>query len=103
MSKNTRENDIMARYLLGQLPEAEQEAFEERLFSDEDCVDQLSVVEMELIDDYLQGRMSATRRKEFENGFLTTPDRIKKLANAKALMRHVIELKPVIAVTAVDT
>jgi hypothetical protein len=100
MRNKTLENDVMARYLLGQLPEAEQEAFEEKLFVDDDCLDQLSVVEMELIDAYVHGRMSAKQQSEFERGFLTSPSRIQKVANAKALMRHVIELRPDIPVVA---
>jgi hypothetical protein len=91
----TQEEDVMARYLLGELPDAEQEVLEQKLFLDDDWFDRLRVVEMELIDDYVQGNMSAADRAQFEQGFLTTPERAEKVANAKALLRHVAELEPV--------
>ena len=94
LQTRTQEEKEMARYLLGELPEVEQEAFEEKLFLDDDWFDRLRVVEMELIEDYVQGRMSAADRAQFERGFLTTPERAEKIANARALFRHAADLSP---------
>jgi hypothetical protein len=93
MQTKAREDDVMTRYLLGELAETEQGAIEERLFLDDDWFDRLRVVEMELIDDYVQGRMSGADRTEFERAFLTTPERMQKVTNAKALLRHVEKLE----------
>jgi len=94
MQTKSREDEVMAKYLLGELSAADQEVVEEKFFVDDEWFDRLSVVEMELIDEYVQGRMSTKERSQFERGFLTTPDRIEKVTNARTLMRHVEELKP---------
>src|SRR5262245_1723559 len=55
---------------------------------DDDLADQLMLVEDELIDDYVLGRLSEPERIQFENHFLRIPDRKKKLVMAKQLMNY---------------
>ncbi len=98
MQTKTPEADVMAKYLLGELSDAEQETVEEKLFLDDDWFDRLRVAEMELIDRYVQGGMSQKERSQFERGFLTTPDKIEKVTNAKTFMRHVEQLEPARAI-----
>ncbi|HVG22076.1 MAG TPA: tetratricopeptide repeat protein, partial [Blastocatellia bacterium] len=86
-------------YLLGELPLAEQMRVEERLLMDGDYVELLLIVEEELIDSYLRGTLSERERTQFENHFLTTPVRRRKLRRAKALRRYVNNAQPVATLT----
>ena len=58
--------DVLVRYLLGQLSEEEQEQIEEQYIGDGDFLDQLLVVEDDLIDDYVTGSLPAQDRLHFE-------------------------------------
>jgi tetratricopeptide (TPR) repeat protein len=82
----TQEDETyIRRFLLGQLGEEERERFEERLLDDSALLDHLSVVEEELIDDYLFGALAGGEREDFERKFLTTPKRREKLMLARRL------------------
>jgi anti-sigma factor RsiW len=76
-------------YLLGELPPDGQMRIEERLLVDHDYMEMLLIIEDELTDSYLRGTLSDRERTEFENYFLTTPARRRKLRMAKALRRYV--------------
>jgi CHAT domain-containing protein len=89
MTVANEEEMSLHAYLLGGLPLDEQMRLEERLLLDRDYVELLLIVEEELIDDYLQGTLSAHDRAQFETHFLTTPDRRRKLRRAKVLRRYV--------------
>jgi CHAT domain-containing protein len=89
MTVANEEEMSLHAYLLGGLPLDEQMRLEERLLLDRDYVELLLIVEEELIDDYLQGTLSAHERAQFETHFLTTPDRRRKLRRAKVLRRYV--------------
>jgi len=56
-----------------------------RLLIDADYSDELSAVENELIDQYLEGTLSAQERTQFEQYFLKAPERRNDLALAVAL------------------
>jgi hypothetical protein len=83
----TAEDEVLlARYLLGQLPEEEQSAVEQRYFNSDGYFQHVLVVEDELIDKYLQGSLSERNRQLFEQNFLTSARRREKLELAQALM-----------------
>jgi tetratricopeptide (TPR) repeat protein len=75
-------------YLLGDLPQEEQQQFEERLLAGDDLVDRLMLVEDELIDDYLFGALSSHQRERFEDHFLKAPGRRRKLELARQLVKY---------------
>ncbi len=79
----------MVRYLLGQLPEDEQNRLEDRFFTDDDYFEELRVVEDELIDAYAQGKLSRRDRELFETRFLASPAQRRRVELAKTLMRSV--------------
>ena len=89
-TKSDAEN-ILARYLLGQLPETEQQRIEERFFTDEEFLAQLLVVEDDLIDDYAQGRLVGAEREGFEKFFLASPRRRQRVAFATTVAGHFSE------------
>ncbi len=76
---------IIVRYLLGQLPEAERDHFEDRYFSDEALHEQLQAIEEELIDAYVDGDLTGEDLACFELRFIGSPERERKILFARAL------------------
>jgi hypothetical protein len=83
------ENGTLKQYLLGQITPEQRAPLEERLLSDADFHDELSIAEDELIDLYLAGELAAADRQGFETHFLLAPERHRKLRFARALRRYV--------------
>ena len=83
-----QEQNPVRRYLLQQLSEPEQQAFELRLLSEDELSEELEIVEDELIDDYIGNELSRDERVSFEGTFLTHPERQRKLEAAQALRRY---------------
>jgi cell division protein FtsB len=75
---------ILVRYLLGEMGEDEQEQVEEMYFGDEEFFDRLLIVEDELIDAYARQKLSELERERFENYFLRSPERRERVEFAKA-------------------
>ncbi len=67
---------------------------EERLMSDKGFYEELLIVEDELIDEYLEGDLSASERESFENHFLLTPERQHKVRFGRALNRYITTTDP---------
>jgi hypothetical protein len=82
-------HETIKSYLLGQMPEQDESGVEARLISDREFYDELSIVEDELIDQYLGGTLSDSERQNFEAHFVTSPERWQKIRFAKALKKHV--------------
>jgi len=59
------------RYLLGKLAEADRDRLETRLLSDAAAYEQVLAAEEELIDEYVDGELSAADRRAFEERLLT--------------------------------
>ena len=73
--------------MLGQLAEADEGEVELRLLSDADYADYYEVVENELIDQYLEGALSADEHTQLEQHFLNAPERRDDLAFSAALRK----------------
>lgn len=91
MKEKTDNERLMARYLLGELPEAEQLRLEERFFTDAEVYEQMLALEDELMYDYLQGEMDGARRARFERRFLTSTEGRERAAFAQALLAKIDE------------
>ncbi|MFN0086889.1 MAG: hypothetical protein ACKVX9_15975 [Blastocatellia bacterium] len=78
---------VMRRYLLGELPESEQIALEERFFADHELVERMREIEHELVDGYVRERLPRAERELFERHYLTTPDHRESVAFARELLR----------------
>jgi hypothetical protein len=88
--KQAADNDeLLIRYLLGELSEEERERIEERYLSDPDFYEQLLTVEDDLIDAYVEDVLSQTRRASFEGHFLRSPGRQERVEFARAWMAYV--------------
>jgi hypothetical protein len=78
---------IICRYLLGDLPEAEQLALEQEFFTDEEKFEQVWAVENELVDRYVRGGLSAVEKNLFEKNYLASPAHRQRVAFAETLVQ----------------
>lgn len=86
------QSELMRRYLLGALPEAEQLRLEERFFADGETLEQIWAVENELIDAYVRNGLAGADREQFERHYLATPEHRERVAFAQELLRVADEL-----------
>ena len=89
---------MMTRYLLGQLPEAQRDLYEQEWFTDQAQYAQLCEAENALIDAYVRGDLRGPEGTLFEQHFLTIPARRERVQTARALVqeleRRVLETHP---------
>ncbi|HKP69462.1 MAG TPA: CHAT domain-containing protein [Pyrinomonadaceae bacterium] len=82
------EPKLLKKYLLGLLDdEAVQAQIEERLMVDEEFAARVSVVEEDLIEEFLDGEMTADERDRFNRFFLAPPERKRQLRLTRDLRR----------------
>jgi hypothetical protein len=81
------EQGQIVRYFLGQLSEAEAAALQRRQADDSAFGEFCVAVEEDLIDDFVQGRLSEEDTRCFQEHYLVTPERARKLEFARALLR----------------
>jgi hypothetical protein len=79
----------MRAYLLGTLDEDQRTQLEEEILSDPQIYEELLIAEEELIDQYLAGALSKIEIDQFENHFLITAERQKKLRFGSLLQNYV--------------
>jgi hypothetical protein len=77
------DESMLRQYLLGELREPLQRKVEDRLFTEPEYCEQLSVVEEDLIDSYVRGGLPAGERLHFESNFLSSPRRRERLEFAQ--------------------
>src|SRR5918996_2423375 len=94
MAHNYNEQNAVRQYLLKQLSDADQQAFELRLLTEDALSEELEIVEDELIDEYLAEELSNVERTSFEETFLAHPERLRKLKGSQALKRYVDTRSP---------
>src|SRR5262245_5276655 len=85
MEMKALNEQLIVRYLLGGLPEEEQARLEDQAFSDRECLQNIQNAENDLIDEYVRGVLSATERRQFEDRFLASAERRRKVEFARAL------------------
>src|SRR5262245_4062500 len=91
MERIDSQEDLIKRYLLGELSETEQIKLEDEYFVDESKYDRLCKVEDELLDAAARGSLSEDDRERFERSYLTNPGRRRRVMFAKALAQVVDE------------
>lgn len=87
MAADLNNEKLIARYLLGDLPEEQQVAIEDRAFADKDYLALVTAVENDLIDEYVRQELTPSERQQFERQFLASAERRKRVEFAKALAR----------------
>ncbi len=89
MRQKTKQEDLMVRYLLGDLTEEEQTQIEEQFLTDNEYFEQLLSVEDALIDDYAQGVLNEYERSKVEGLLLTSRRQSHEVDFVKDLIRFV--------------
>ena len=85
MTADLNSEKLITRYLLGELPEEQQVEIEDFAFQDPEYLATITAVENDLIDEYVRGEMPETVRRKFEERFLGSAERRKRVEFAKAL------------------
>jgi hypothetical protein len=88
MKIDQREN-LIRRYLLGELAEADQAALEQELLIDRGKFEQVWAVENEVVDSYVRGEMSRADRKRFEVHYLASPLHRERVAIAESFLTDI--------------
>jgi len=88
MNLRQDEEKRVRNYLLGKLSDEDIRQFEERLLRQDDFIEQVLLIEDELIEDYARGTLSENERERFEQHFLTTPKRRRKLMIVRGLKNY---------------
>jgi hypothetical protein len=88
MTTDYREN-LIHRYLLGELPEPEQTAFEQELLGDREKFEEVWATESRLVDSYVRGQMSRPDSDRFERSYLASPRRRERVAIAELFLQEI--------------
>ena len=84
MGEQSTDEVVLRRYLLADIDEKQRDALEERLLSDDDFAETLSLAQSSLIDDYVFNALSPTDRQLFEKNFILNDERKKDLLLSQA-------------------
>ena len=87
--KIDQSENLVRRYLLGELADADQTAFERELLIDRGKFDQVWAVENELVDSYARGEMSRADRTRFEGHYLASPLHRERVAIAESFLTNI--------------
>ena len=86
--KSTYDDQLLIRYLLGELPAEETERLDELSIADEEVAARLSGVENDLVDAYVRAETSGEDRTRFESFYLSSAKRREKVQFARALLER---------------
>jgi len=78
---------LVYRYLLGDLPEAEQLALEHKFLSDDEAFERVWEIENEMVDRYARGRLNGHEKELFERNYLASPVHRERALIARRLAR----------------
>ncbi|MDQ3257159.1 MAG: hypothetical protein M3R15_25255 [Acidobacteriota bacterium] len=84
MTKQTYDERLITRYLLGSLTEGETVRLDELSFSDDEFADALEAAEKDLVDAYARGELSGQMLERFKSFYLASPLRREKVSFAQA-------------------
>jgi len=86
MKANLHREELIYKYLLGELSEGQEIEIEDQAFEDKALQRTISAVESDLIDDYLRGELTDLRKRQFELRFLASANRRKRVEFGAALL-----------------
>ena len=87
----THEIAEIRKFLLGYIQVEERRKIEERLMSDDDYFEEISMQEEELIQDYVDGQLNTDEGRRFKKYFFISEERRQKIKFARALRRYINE------------
>jgi hypothetical protein len=84
MQMNNKDQ-IIQRYLLGELTESERAALEQEYFNDQSLLERIVEVENDLVDQHARGLLPPQTRERFQNYYLGHPQRMERAKFAEVL------------------
>ncbi len=87
MNTETQKDNLMRRYLLGEMSDEERSAIEEQFLENDDFFEEIAAFEDELFYEYKQNRLTASERIAFEEKFLKSAQDREKAAFAEAFLQ----------------
>ncbi|HEX6716602.1 MAG TPA: hypothetical protein VF088_05795 [Pyrinomonadaceae bacterium] len=84
------EKEGLRNYLLGNVDSARRTQLEERILSEPRVYEELSIVEADLVDQYLEGGLTELEQQQFETHFLIDPERQRNLRFGQLLKRYAV-------------
>jgi hypothetical protein len=90
----TKSDELITRYLLGDVSEKERDEIEDLYSDDDDFFERISIIEDELLDSYVAGEMTGRERELFESFFLISETRRQRLQNARVLHEALLAASP---------
>ncbi len=88
MKETSIKEEKIKQFLLGDLPETERIALEDRFLGDDQLFEQIEDAENDLVDDYVGERLGAPERKLFESYYLALPENRAKVESARFFRRE---------------
>ena len=88
MNEPKYNNQSLNEYLLGSLPEAEAERFDELSFTDENFADALKSAEQDLVDAYIHDELNGATLEKFKTHYLASPLRREKVEFSRAFQSY---------------
>jgi hypothetical protein len=85
--KQEFDDQVLIRYLLGSLPEAEADRLDELSIADDEFAWRLSAVENDLVDAYARGDLPRETLEPFNAHYFSSPKRLEKVAFARTWRR----------------
>jgi hypothetical protein len=79
------DEELVRRYLLGDLPGDEQEALEKRLLSEDKLFELAEALEAEVLEDYVRGELAPAQRERVEGYLAVSPEGRLRLAVIRGL------------------
>jgi hypothetical protein len=99
LDPNPADDQTLVQYLLGSLPEAEAERWDELSVADDEFAMRLSAVENDLTDAYAHGELSGWTLERFQTSYLATAKRREKVRFAESLFSIARQAAPMPART----
>ena len=88
MNELDEDRNRIRSYLLGGLTDSERQVIEERIFTDPAFLDDVSMAEEELLEDYVFEILSKEEAEKFAGRLLLTPEQIQRWEKTKALKKY---------------
>jgi hypothetical protein len=94
MEKELNNKTAIRRYLLGDISDEERQQIECRILTDGEYFGQVSVLEEELVDEYVRGKLSAKEQRKFEYYFLSNSEGVEQVRLATDLRTYALKTRP---------
>lgn len=87
----TANDTLIKRFLLGELPDDQRGAVEERLFKEDEFYGEVLAIQEELADEYVSGDLSAKERSQLHDYFSKSPRRQQRVQFATAFAQALVQ------------